>query len=922
MLAGTGCARSQGTEPDCTAVLDDLGPLLVAEWRDVRAGNGVLARLRAIRLGIERQLVPHDEWVTLGWCQLRDGNIDTADRAFREGMRRVRHSTDAAVGRGYTALRRDDLGAATGWFADALKHNPHSPEALEGLALAVERMEDGAPAAALAKATTRELLRKQPGDRELLNLLARAGRKAGTPGEFRVRPDQPATPPRYFARSGRDYLELRTPDGDWQPLFVKGVNIGPATPGRYPSEAPRDEATWTAWLEKIAGIGANAVRVYTLQPPAFYRALAAFNSRQGETRLWLLQGVWSELPPGDDFDDPAYVAEFEAEIARVIDAVHGDLVFSAARGHAQGNYDADVSAYTLGWIIGREWEPFAVVAYDEMNPGRCDHHGEYVTVRNGRAMECWVGRGLDFAAAYEARRHGQGRPLSFSNWPTLDPLHHPTEATRAEEDAWRLQLDGVPLPERSAPAWDDDAIALDSTLMAGTDAFAPGVFASYHVYPNFPYFMNLEPAFAEVEDEYGVNRYAGYLRALKNYHGSQPVLIAEYGMSTSRGVAHQQPEGLHHGGHHEPDAMHANARLLRSIHAAGMAGGVAFQFMDEWFKTTWSTSPFELPEDHRAYWFNAESPEQSYGLWANRPESPVSLSGNPEEWRAIEPLLSADSPGGDEAEGWLRLRRLRATYDAGYLYIALETDGRDPVDWSQAAFVLGLDTYDAERGERRLPQPAGCETASGVEFAVVLRGPEDSALLVTPGYRLRHPAETGAIDRLESPLQPAGRFVMPTLTTNRERYTRDGTRIAPRQAEPGRLRYGSLDPRAPDFDTRADVNIAEHEGLIELRLPWGLLNFADPSSGRVLHQPSPAAELGTRETEGVRIYACAGDPGAGGYVSRLPTAGEVAPLLTIAPWTTPGYRLEPKHGLEVFAEQLESLTPTPPGEPPEGRASR
>src|SRR5262245_56886697 len=104
-------------------------------------------------------------------------------------------------------------------------------------------------------------------------------------------------------------------------------------------------------------------------------------------------------------------------------------------------------------------------------------------------MEAWVARICDFAAGYEARRHGTIRPTAFANWPTLDPLTHPTEANSAEEDAWRRKY-GIPFPEHLAgDPWENDAASLDATKVVPTRRMTAGSFASYHVYPNYPDFM-------------------------------------------------------------------------------------------------------------------------------------------------------------------------------------------------------------------------------------------------------------------------------------------------------------------------------------------------------------------------------------------------------------------------------------------------
>lgn len=887
---------------DCDALVNEYRPLLDASWSTVTRTPGIAGRWVAARRWIERQLVTHDQWVALGWCEVRLERIPEATKAFVEANGRVRHSTDAEIGLGYIALRRNEPSEGVRRFSRALELMPASSEAREGLRLALERLPVGDAAASDAREVLRQVSRRAEARPSDDYLLVMADRRSGGSGELRRRGDVPSGSLAFAARSGQDYLEIRNASGTWQPLFVQGINIGPALPGHFASDAPEDVSTWVDWLDRIAGLGANAVRVYTLQPPAFYRALATHNLDPGRPRLWLLQGVWADLPPDDNFGDQDYVATFEAEIARVIDAVHGDLVLDPARGTARGIFDTDVSAFTLGWIIGREWEPYAVVAFEDMNPGTCRHDGQFVSVPTGRAMECWIGRVLDFGAAYEARRYAAGRPLAFANWPTLDPLRHPTEATQAEEDRWRHKLTGAPLPDRLAPTWDDDAATVDATRIAATAAFPPGVFASYHVYPNYPYFMNLEPSYAKVRDESGPNRYAGYLRALKAYHNRQPVLVAEFGMSTSRGIAHLQTDGLHHGGHDEAAAMRYNARLLHSIHDERLAGGIAFEFMDEWFKGTWSTSPFEIPEEHRPRWFNAESPEQSYGLFAQRPEEPVRVDGDPAEWAEV-PTLASRQP---EASDWNDLWQLKARHDAGWVYLLLRTSGTGVPDWRRTALSVGFDTYDPARGERRLLAPANCDVPTGVEFALSIRGPGDTELMVTPPYRQRHPAESGLAMQLFSPLQPTGSYRRLSLETNRERYTRAGQHIGAQQVDPGRLRYGSMDPSAPDFDTRTDIAVGPG-GAIEIRLPWALLNFADPSTASVLHSPVVGPTPGTVSTPGIRLHACSRASGSAAATPAL--SGD---LLAIEPWTLPRHSLQEKHGLDQLKEAFRSIAGTPP----------
>ncbi len=793
----------------------------------------------------------------LGWCRYRSGAFGEAAKLFERELRLQPNDVDAQIGLGYARLQQGDVKKARAYFRAAMVRRPDSADAKRGLSLAALR---------------------SPGE------------------ELRFAPDaDPARPIAVPARARADFLEVREVDGSYTPIFVKGINLGAALPGKYPTEFPRDSLVYQNWLATMADLGANAVRVYTLLPPEFYRALAAHNAQPSARKLWLLQGSWAELPDDDEFSDSSYVEEFEREISGVIDAIHGDLVLPPRPGHASGIYDTDASSSLLALIIGREWEPYAVKAFDARHLERSSWSGTYFKVDGAQAMETWIARMCDFAAGYEAKRYRTLHPLTFANWPTLDPLRHETESSRDEEDAWRAKY-GLPFPQklRERP-WENDAVSLDATKITATEAMPAGFFAAYHVYPNYPDFLNQE------------TRYGAYLADLKRYHGHQPVLIAEFGISTSRGTAHVQPDGWNHGGHDERRQGELVASMLGAIHDSGYAGGVIFEFMDEWFKSTWSSAPLEIPAERRRLWFDAESPEQSYGLIANRPEAPVRVDGDPSDWVHVPGTLLQAKPHGS---GWSSLRGLRVTSDAGYVYVLIRTGGAGSLPrWETESFRLAIDTYEPARGVTRLPPPGRATIATGAEFLVDLDGPGSSSVRVVTPYEPYAAIEDGPV---VSPLlrERETRFVPLMFEANRERIGRDGTRYPAISVERGALRYGSLDPDAQDFDTRADVAVGAATGTIELRLPWALLNVTDPSSRRVLHQETRhEPPLDTITTAGLRVYAFAIDPSHPDNppMSRLPAAGLRAPLYAWAPWEVPRYRTEPKAGLARIRAALDAI---------------
>jgi hypothetical protein len=195
--------------------------------------------------------------------------------------------------------------------------------------------------------------------------------------------------------------------------------------------------------------------------------------------------------------------------------------------------------------------------------------------------------------------------------------------------------------------------------------------------------------------------------------------------------------------------------------------------------------------------------------------------------------------------------------------------------------------------------------STGVEFLVALTGPETSAIEVTPPY---DPAPGRDGLPVVSPETPAGRFAALSFQTNRERIARDGTVIPAIEVDRGALRFGSLDPAAPDFDTRTDAAVGAAHGAIEIRIPWGLLNVADPSTHRVLHQPERhEGILGTRGTDGFRFEVFAATRhGREREVRRL-----AAPTATTRwrwpGWTEPRYRSELKHGAGALRDAFRTI---------------
>jgi tetratricopeptide (TPR) repeat protein len=794
-------------------------------------------------------LCPHDSAVRAldeGWRAFRAGQAAPAARSFAVADSLCPGIRGAHTGLGFAWLRLGRPEEAGSEFRKATAADSSDGDAFYGLGIASSRL--GRRAQAIA--ALHQALRITPGyvDAES-ELLALGAASALLPAR---RPESARVP----ARISSDHFEIHTPSG-WRSFYLRGINLGAALPGKFPTEFPQAESTYTRWLGLMAAAHANVVRVYTLHPPVFYRALKGWNDAHPDQVLWLMHGVWAEAPPRGDYDDATWHREFLREMRLVVDAVHGHASIPARPGHAYGRFDADVSSYTLAYLIGREWEPATIAAFDSLHPADTTFTGRFLTLPHGTPADRWMTAQCDSMLGLEWDLYHASRPIAYTNWPTLDPLRHPTETTDAEEAALRRER-GIPANPFNRE-YDNDAVSLDAALVHPTPADLGGWYVAYHAYPYYPDFMSLEPAYGEAHSSYGPSHYFGYLLELKRHYAGMPVVIAEYGVPSSRGDAHRQAEGLDHGGHDERAMAAADVRLTREIREAGLAGGVLFAWIDEWFKHNWPVIDLEKPAERTRFWHNAMDAEQNYGLlgqFAGDTATLPRLGADPAKWRGL-PLLERDSAV-----------TLRVGSDAAYLYLALE--GRWHID--SVGYVVGIATDDRDYGQFRLPG-LQAPASLGSEFALTLRDTAGGRMWVAPWYNPYLVPRPGMGATALDPFYHYGATVTESgqtgtwdslwMTSNRWRIARDGRTFPASGADRGRLRFGT-----ETSSTLADWYVDRAAALVEVRIPWGLLNVTDPSSHRILRRISAGAGFQTDSTDGFRFEVVAVDS-AGGERDRL-----------------------------------------------------
>jgi hypothetical protein len=649
-------------------------------------------------------------------------------------------------------------------------------------------------------------------------------------------------------------VELAAPTG-FEARFWPGVNLGPTIPGRSPGEVAIGGEDFRRWMPEMARMGVRAIRIYSLQNPAFYRELAAYNQAHPEAPLYVLHGIWIPedlLAERKDLWDPELLAEQERLIDEVYRAAAGEFTSGQRLGEASGVWTADIRPWIIGWSFGSELDPSALHRSEMLNPDR-RYQGRYVTTHpRASSTEAWLAKQLDYLAALDAEA-GWSRPVTFTNWLTLDPLTHPME-----------------------PSPTEDLVAVDATHLEATKAWPGGFFASYHAYPYYPDFLRFEYS-GQADDPY-----RAYLRDLRAHHRGQAVMITEFGVPSSLGKAHLGPLGRDQGGNSEAEAMRIDADLLRAIEEEGFAGAVVFEWIDEWFKATWNTLDLELPQERRQLWRNALTNEESFGLLAAEAglESEVTIDGSEAEWEG------GAAPSQVLWESEDRLRQIRVAHDEAYLYMSLRFENAGEIPDS----VIGLDVRPGQNGD--LPW-RGSAPMADAEVALLL-GPDELEIqraAWTDELAYLYGLGFGYLDVRAADLQRgSGAWRRPHLILNRPLEIPGTGRSIPIE-----LQDLSRHPwRGEDEDSRSLG--ARKQQVVELRIPWALLGFADPSS-RTLVLPRRSGisteQLPPRATLGIEVYDRNGDQ-----------LGEAAGGYGWEPWQSVSWSERPKTGADRLGEAL------------------
>ncbi|MCR5692341.1 MAG: family 2 glycosyl transferase [Eubacterium sp.] len=603
----------------------------------------------------------------------------------------------------------------------------------------------------------------------------------------------------YYRAQGKSFQVY---DGEnFQDMFLKGVNLGAGVPGHFPGELAITKSQYQAWFRQISEMNANCIRVYTIQSPEFYQALYEFNL-SAKKPLYLFHGTWLEenlIKKKFDAFDKKLRQYLRQEEEDVIDVIHGNCTIEAREGHASGTYRYDVSKWVIGWILGMESEGDFVQATNKKHGELTSYEGKYFTCKDVTPFEVYWTETAEEITSYEMEHYGMQRPLSCTNWPTTDALDHPSETMKVE-----------------------DMVSLNMEHVKPTGEFKCGSFAAYHIYSYYPNFMYTQKEYRDYKDKEGqANTYEAYLKDLKIIH-TIPILVAEFGIPASRGLTHvNDVTGYNQGQTEEKDQGEKLSHMMEDIYQEDYAGGLVFSWEDEWFKRTWNTANFSNP-NRRAYWSDVMTNEQHFGLMEFVPgdyRQTVTLDGHPGEWTGEDLFCKRDG------------MEMSIKEDCAYLYLMVKKKG---TRWGREEVNIPFDITPKSGaksyGKTKMSRP--------VDFVLKLRGMKKTELLVQKYYNRYNFEYSNYGDKYNfMPLLKAGEKnaahfekIRYLLEVALDLPDRDLT-IPKKDYYGGEMTFGTTDYEKDDYNSLADFYYRGE--ILEIRIPWLLLNFRDPSSNLV-----------------------------------------------------------------------------------------
>lgn len=601
-----------------------------------------------------------------------------------------------------------------------------------------------------------------------------------------------------YEKDGKLYLK-----DEEQPFIVKGVEINSSYPGYNFSDYKIGKDKYIEWLKQIQEMGANTVKLSNRLDPEFYKAVYEFNL-DNEKPLYLIQCIdIEEYETNNSNSIYGFKNELIKECLLAIDAIHGNRYVVASGIAGQGLYNRDVSQWTLGYLISNIGtdETIAYTDYtDKRNAGK-GYNGSYFYTEAEEASETEdiIAEILDKMTIYETEKYQEQKFATF----TMDFL----------KDSFKYKQNVNVQLGKSA--------YINMNHVKAKDTLKATKIIAYDMIGAINEFIDiLDPTEIQNNQEIfdsvnGESIYGGYVDFINKYYDS-PVLIANYGYSTSRMVDRENKNPITE----EEQGRKIIADYNEFINE-GSCGAIISTWQDNWALTNWNVK-YATSEEKEIYWHNVQAIDQCYGILSFEDENKEQIcyvDGNIEEW--TEDSLIKEENG----------IKLYFRYDYENVYIMAKN-----IDTNKEIYIP-LDITPSSGATSYLES----QFDKDIDFLIKINGTENSEILVQEYYdSIRAMYEdniTGIRQFSNVPDKNTTNFTNVRAVLKRQvDPTVDISLMTAEQRteyrmykiyDTGKLIYGSDNPESEKYNSLSDYCFGEN--CIELQIPWEILNFSSPS---------------------------------------------------------------------------------------------
>lgn len=563
------------------------------------------------------------------------------------------------------------------------------------------------------------------------------------------------------------------------PFIIKGVEVDSAYGPKRGTDYSIEEETWKRWFKQIQQMGANTIRVSTVQDSKFYNAFYEYNLDR-EVPLYLLQGMRTAT---DDWktnrvtENLPFYQVLQQDGKDLVDIIHGRKLLLTNDHKGSGLYKHDVSPWVIGFLIGDYWNQDLLAYIDNTQSREKGFTGDYVTASDeATEFEALMAKVIDNIISYETDKYANQRLVSVNSSFAMDPFQY--------QEHYSIQVGKY------------NNFFMDSVLPSAK--FTAGTFASYaYDSEDIP-----DPEMLVEDENYLFSDSSNYLELLSQVHNI-PVIISSFSYPSSSYINENDDQGT----------MIVND--LEKFSESGFNGAFIHSWQDVWDRRAPETSyAVDLQQIHE--WHDAVTRTQHFGLIGFQPYRDgvlMSIDGKNEDWQNVTPSFKE------------RETEISVTRDHGYIYFWI----KDANISENEDIYIALDTHPELGSKTNNITEAKFDRK--MDFIVEIQPDKGAFVYVQDRYEsIRQnflEQVSGENPFVNYPQKDSDSFQISKYLKEENKF------LSETEINQGKKLYNYLFAEMYPLKVLKEKSFGEADvavlsGVMEIRLPYQLLNIYDP----------------------------------------------------------------------------------------------